>query len=569
MSIHRKIKSLFTRFLPVPARTFHKTMHEIAEKNNKNHESVMNALVDMNHLIASEINRSVAETRIMIHESEQIIVETRNATMHIKWAVDEIHKTADVIVNDTIKTRRTVDEIRETTTPEGLIQQHKRSREIVQKINDYHRVGDESIINGLVYNDLSCIYNTLGASIYELVVKKLFEQNERNLSKRSVIKVGFIYTVPYTWSFDSLYWYMEEHEHYEPYVIVMPPNFDMGEICNYGNNLQTVRDKGYRYVESFDLENNRYRHFDLLNELGIIFHQVPYEHYPRPYRVRDIPLSTLNVLVMYAILLVENRPEWFFKSATQRCMWKIVCENDFLYEYYRSKFEMGKLNTIRCGIPMMDVVFDKKVSLERNQKNKKYSIIWAPGYQVKKVDGKPAVATFDMNKDFFLEYAAKHSETYWYVRPHPQLLVRGVEQGHFSNDSEWHSYFSKWSVLDNAELAFNMDVTDLFELSDMLIADFGSLLVDYLFYKKPVLRLKREKKDEPLNELGSSLLRNIPVAQGGDFKTIEKFIITKPRVECDDFFENHLNYYKQNGNKTAAEYLVEHIEDTFKDANVD
>jgi len=122
--IFRKVKALFARFLPVPARTFHRVMHEKTEENKRNHELVMSALTEMNNMITqanhmvSSMNHMVSsmnnvvvvelkdiamETQRVFREVKPIIAETRNLTMDNEWAIGKIRKTQDV-QNEKIRT---------------------------------------------------------------------------------------------------------------------------------------------------------------------------------------------------------------------------------------------------------------------------------------------------------------------------------------------------------------------------------------------------------------------------------------------------------------------------------
>ena len=84
---------------------------------------------------------------------------------------------------------------------------HEKIKDVTQKIDDYCKIGDESIIDGVAYSDLFCIYDVLGANQYKHILQKYFNHAEQALDKCKRIKVGFIFSVPYTWAFDSLYFY--------------------------------------------------------------------------------------------------------------------------------------------------------------------------------------------------------------------------------------------------------------------------------------------------------------------------------------------------------------------------
>ena len=438
-----------------------------------------------------------------------------------------------------------------------------KARGVIQKIDDYCKTGDASSIDGVLYRDLFCVYDLFGADLYKYIIQKCFRQNERTLSKCDKIQVGFIFTVPYIWAFDSLYWCMERHERFEPFIIVMPPYNDMQGKHSYSTNLQLVREKGYRFIESFDLAENKYLPFPMIKQLGIVFHQLSYSVYPDPYRIELFPISTMNALVSYGTLTINPTNQFFYHNAGQRCFWKFLCETEFHVKINRDVLELGELNSIRCGIPRLDAIYDSdSVQAVLEQKKKEYSIVWAPHYQTSLVEGKAALATMDMNKDFFLDYAAKHPETYWYVRAHPNFYRHGVEFGLFENVEDIDAYLSKWAALDNAELALDMDVPTLFALSDMLITDSSTFLTDYLFFDKPLLRLIRGEEEDFWNEYGNLLVSHIPTVRGDDFAAIEEFVRTKPPMD-KTLFDEYLDYYKYNGNKTAAEFFVEHLEELF------
>ena len=165
-----------------------------------------------------------------------------------------------------------------------------------------------------------------------------------------------------------------------------------------------------------------------------------------------------------------------------------------------------------------------------------------------------------------LNYAKNHVDTTsWIFKPHPLLIKSSVECGIFKNEQEYREYCKGWDSLPNGRY-IEGSYLEYFLSSDCMIFDNMSFMAEYLFVDKPSLFLTREKLN--LSELGKKIFPAHYSVSGNDYKGIQHFIEydaihDKKRTLRNLIFTKYLDYYKANGNISAAEKIVMDLLETF------
>ena len=176
------------------------------------------------------------------------------------------------------------------------------------------------------------------------------------------------------------------------------------------------------------------------------------------------------------------------------------------------------------------------------------------------------MSTFAKNWQWMLNYAKNHVDTTsWIFKPHPLLIKSSVECGIYKNEQEYREYCKEWDSLPNGRYIEGSYV-EYFLSSDCMIFDSMSFMTEYLFVNKPSLFLTREKLN--LSELGEKIFPAHYSVSGNDYKGIQHFIEydvihDKKRALRNLIFTKYLDYYKANGNISAAEKIVMDLLETF------
>lgn len=230
-------------------------------------------------------------------------------------------------------------------------------------------------------------------------------------------------------------------------------------------------------------------------------------------------------------------------------------------------------NTVYTGYPKMDAFYEEDIDeedlwdalIKKADNPKAKRIIYAPHHTIG--NNEPIhFSTFASNHMFMLEMAKKYQDkTVWVFKPHPQLKYKAVQEGIFPDIEGWRMYEQKWRGLKNAEVAKEGMYHKLFKGSDAMILDSISFLAEYLYVHKPLLRLTRE--GQYFNDFGKELIKIHYSAEGADKRAIEGFLTSVVLAENDvrksereRFFENNLDYRKENG-KNAAVNIFEQLKE--------
>jgi CDP-glycerol glycerophosphotransferase (TagB/SpsB family) len=113
------------------------------------------------------------------------------------------------------------------------------------------------------------------------------------------------------------------------------------------------------------------------------------------------------------------------------------------------------------------------------------------------------MGTFNENYKFFLDFAKKHQEYSFVLKPHPALKSACIEKGLMS-EKEFDEYIEEWKSLSNANVYQEGNYIDLFKSSDILITDCSSFLAEYFPSKKPIIFINRKDR-APFDDFGKKL----------------------------------------------------------------
>ena len=306
--------------------------------------------------------------------------------------------------------------------------------------------------------------------------------------KEGPINVVFFAIFKSVWKYDGIYRLMEADKRFYPIVLVCP-------VVNNGRDfmLETLHDcysdfkeRGYHVICAYDKTKDCYIDVKSLSP-DIIFYTNPYHgliddrYYITNFR------DTLTCYVSYHFGNSSNYSV-FNDSLLQNLAWRLFAESD-IHKHFYQKFTRGKgKNVVVSGYPGVDDLIRNSPQNTAIWKIKDPSvkrIIWAPHHSF---DGDCPVhySTFLRYSRFMIDIAVKYKGKIQIAfKPHPLLKVKLNQYWGIERTTE---YYKQWELLENG-LLFEDEYTDLFLTSDAIMHDCGSFIAEYLYTRKPALRI--------------------------------------------------------------------------------
>lgn len=383
----------------------------------------------------------------------------------------------------------------------------------------------------------------------------------RRLQHQKRIRIGFVLYEASMWCGDELYWYFEQDERFEPVVY----------LCfrqDGGNSSRLARTQFDRGVEEM---RRRGIQVEVLTEAGaqvpfldVLLYLTPYDLVlPSAFYIQNVSLATLTAYIPYGIFLWRSPTFETCNFPIVQTCWKMFMDSEMnladYWEHCNAMFYQGEAT----GSPRCDYFYEPQPQDQAVWKDCQpdaVHIIYAPHWSIRE---QPYFATFQYNHQFLYEYARRHPETSWVVKPHPNLVFMAVAAGIFHDVAESEAYFQRWNELPNAQVVTGGGYQSLFASSDGMILDSVSFTAEYQYAHKPLLFLRRE--EQSFNQLGQAMLPHLYQADGRDFYGIARFIaqVLKQKQdflkeEREQFFDDTLDYPRRTG-QLACEAIYQSI----------
>ena len=110
-------------------------------------------------------------------------------------------------------------------------------------------------------------------------------------------------------------------------------------------------------------------------------------------------------------------------------------------------------------------------------------VIWAPRWTT---DKKLGGSNFFTYKDFMLDYFREHDEMNLLMRPHPLMFDNFISTGEMTAD-EVEKYKAEVNSIKNIAFDDQKEYAATFWNSDVLIADYSSIVPEYFLTEKPLI----------------------------------------------------------------------------------
>ena len=265
--------------------------------------------------------------------------------------------------------------------------------------------------------------------------------------------------------------------------------------------MQEYRDAGYpiKHMEDYDLDTDN---------PDIVFYMKPYLGYrgnPNRFFVKNVKTYTpYTAFISYCLDVQggETLQQYFYGEPMFYHVWRIVGYSN----YYRDKMiERGYRNgenVITLGHPKFDMAYrlaKEKTHIHEDWAKKiqgRKVVLWNSHFTVQPGHG---VGTyFRWHKQIF-SYFAEHTDMVLLWRPHP-LFWETMERELGSEAPAFNQFVHDLSHLDNVIVDKSSDYRHSFCMSDALISDAATFLVEYMASGNPVLYTIKEDGETVCND---------------------------------------------------------------------
>lgn len=329
----------------------------------------------------------------------------------------------------------------------------------------------------------------------------------QKLRKKKFIKVVFLVLHDSVWKFEKLYELLKEDKNFIPQIVVIPVrNNNKIDWDNYNRTLNYFSTNKYNCTGTYNEVKEEW--IDLKTDLkpDLVFFTNPHKITFDKYYIHNFK-DKLTCYSSYAFVVIHLL-ELHYNQKFHKVLWKYFLETKQHQTYLSSFNREDQTNGFISGFPGLDIIFDKDFKPKQVWKNysesNAYKIIWAPHHTIAGQDSGLNYSSFIIYHQFFIDLLVKNKNIQIAFKPHPLLktkLYKNKDWGKNKTDN----YYNQWNSLANGQIEESSYI-DLFYLSDAMILDSASFIVEYLFFDKPILfTMKDDQILERFNSFGGKV----------------------------------------------------------------
>lgn len=415
------------------------------------------------------------------------------------------------------------------------------------------------------YKGLYRYKDVFGNDKYIKLRNRVFSSAKRQLAKKEHKTIRIVMVDCSEWCTTDIYNYF--HEKGIDIAIVLAPFFHGTEesITKAYNLCKAFCEaRNLQYIDAYDSSGWQFSVQNTSDILGdIMIYTNPWMgSYPEELKLYNLPLTSITCYIPYGFMLMKAEQHQF-NQISHNMFTRIYCESEAHRQMYKIYCDIGNSHVEFSGAPKMDWYFkEKEIASDSvwnvlGHNSRILKIIYSPHWNIR-----GGHATFMDNGFQILEYAESHpNTTSWIYKPHP-LLEKELIVNNLLSQEQYQAYVERWKNLQNARISLSGDYGDIFLSSDCMINDSISFIAEYMYTHKPMLLLQNDVTQ--FNSFGEQCVRNVYTCKGNDFNGILRFIENtlhnkdSMKINREQFFDKHLNYYLTNG-KSASEYIISEI----------
>lgn len=317
---------------------------------------------------------------------------------------------------------------------------------------------------------------------YQQILNRILKK----ASAKEPINVLFILQYPEMWnSHKTVYDAFCNDERFFVSVLAVPKQKGVvksdGHFESENTALLFCEMQSLRYINSRPY--GKWINVDTL-AADFVFVQRPYDEcMPETMSLKRFSESAIVCYIPYGYEFVNNiHLEIEYNINFLNSVFCCFAENSETYQYIincsKKDYESGLRKVFDIGYPRFDLID----SIDNNS-NHRYSVLWTPRWSV---SNKNDESHFFDYVDVLIDYFVAHPYMNLIIRPHPLMFKNFTEKGVMS-EKEVDTLKERINCLENIEWDFNLDYLKTFEITDILISDFSSLVIEYFSTNKPVL----------------------------------------------------------------------------------
>ena len=317
----------------------------------------------------------------------------------------------------------------------------------------------------------------------------------RNTDTSRPVEVAFFITVAEIWnSFESVYRSIASDSRINITVYVFPGHVftDKPRELNlkyYGEVLRFFAERGINVVKAYDQENNSWITPESV-KADYIFYDEPYSMYPKALSIRQMYKRARICYIPYGYSLVigKNMLRITIPVHNFMCLYAFFASGDYTADYADKLYgrRLRKYHhVLRLGYPRFDLTYN---AAGTTYVRGGCTVIWNPRFTLSDDNnGDPSSRTtfFDFRSKI-TDRASQHTDEYWIIRPHPIAFSQYLSKGLLTRE-ELNQYISSLENNPRTELDKNKNYLDAFLRSDVMLADYSSIIAEFLAMRKPVI----------------------------------------------------------------------------------
>ncbi len=249
-----------------------------------------------------------------------------------------------------------------------------------------------------------------------------------------------------------------------------------------------------QFLISENIPFNSAEYFDLnAFRPHVVFVQNPYEE-TRPQSLQIERINSSGARVAYIPYGLEmGGGAWNiaaqFDTVMHRSAWRIFARSERHKKMFGKYCRAGNDHVVVTGHPKFDLlvtdIADQLPATLAEKIAQRKVVLWTPHFSV---GDPPTWSTYKLYSEFILAEMARRVDLFLLIRPHP-MFFQAMQQ-HSVLDEDGEQKFRRMiNESSNMALDENSDHRLSFSVSDALMTDVGSFLLEYLPTGKPLLYL--------------------------------------------------------------------------------
>lgn len=308
------------------------------------------------------------------------------------------------------------------------------------------------------------------------------------LRKENKIKIIFLVIHHSVWKYEEVYRLLEKDPKFNIRVVIIPlVKEGLGDMEVYNKTLNYFDNSKYNVIPSYDKINNSWLDIKVLTKPDIIFFTNPHKLTYDKYYIDNFT-DKLTCYVPYAFVVIHSI-EMHYNQKIHQVLWKYFVETKHHFDFANLFTKYNNDNVVITGFPSLDKKYCKEYkprSVWKDFRNgNTIKIIWAPHHTISGQGAGLDYSSFMEYAEYFIDLLETRNDIQIAFKPHP-LLKEKLYVNEFWGIEKTNKYYEQWDELPNGQLEEGSYI-DLFELSDAMIMDSASFIVEYLYFNKPIL----------------------------------------------------------------------------------